>query len=220
MSISNVPGRMIFLSGNTLNLNNSSPPRERSYNSGKTAFPASLDEVVNKSAPPEELYESLMKGKWAERRGELDATIFLLQFEVSYQAAKELDLPGNEVFLLHNNWDNYQNGGEIVDYYGNPHSRSDDIKAWLDSRPDQIKEIAGLMEKQSGMEDFDRWLKHSGNSWNTQRGRSPAGDISNHPVFQEMDKQLEQYAELRKKAQQRSSDAKQVLGRNYGPQIT
>lgn len=187
--------------------------------SNKTVRPDSLESILNAAAPPGEHYNSLMKGKLGEIKGELMQTVFLLQHEASYQAANELNLSDNEVFLLNNNWDNYQNGGQMMDYYGNPHSRSDDILAWLDSRPEQMAEIAGLVDKLAGMSDFNNWLEESGNSWEAQRGRSPAGDISNHPIFQEMGQQLEQYAQIRENAQQRSSAAQQALGRYYGPKI-
>jgi len=187
--------------------------------SNKTVRPDSLESILNTALPPGELYNSLMKGKFWEIKGELMQAVFLLQYEASYQAANELNLSDNEVFLLNNNWDNYQNGGQMMDYYGNPHSRSDDILAWLDSCPEQMAEIAGLVDKLEGMEDVNNWLEESGNSWEAQRGRSPAGDISNHPIFQDMGQQLEQYAQTRENAQQRSSAAQQALGRYYGPQI-
>lgn len=89
--------------------------------------------------------------------------------EVSLQAARDLNIPGNQPFWLMYNWERYEAGQPLVIRNSQQvHPQSDEIRAWLDQHKDQISVIRDYHERLDSWPDFDSWAKDKRLSFETE----------------------------------------------------
>lgn len=89
--------------------------------------------------------------------------------EVSLQAARDLNIPGDQPFWLMYNWERYEAGQPLVIRNSQQvHPQSDEIRAWLDQHKDQLDVIRGYHERLDNWPDFDSWAKDKGLSFETE----------------------------------------------------